>query len=588
VTQKPAEHTPLMKQFFAAKSEYPDLLLFFRMGDFYELFYDDARKAARLLDITLTQRGSSGGAPIPMAGVPVHAYEGYLARLVALGESVAICEQIGDPALAKGLVERKVVRIVTPGTVTDEALLDERRDTLLMALSRGKNGYGLAWADLAGGRFLVNEVDSDDALEAELARLEPAELLVPDEENWPEFLKHRSGIRRRAPWLFDADSGRRQLLAFFKLHDLTGFGIDDKPRATAAAGALLGYVEETQKQRLPHLTSISTETASEAIAMNAATRRHLELDTRVDGDTRNTLLGVLDTTVTPMGGRLLRRWLHRPLRLPAAAAPRLRDVVGFEIDRQTPFEANQVHYDVRELDTLPDGQLQVELVVIPRQALEQWSQQAGSWSQQLAGVDADDGAGQPLGVNLLPPTQRRVTHDPMRRWNLLLAVATVVLLALAGTQLLDNRQAAADRLREQVDAAAHDARRVAAQRQQLQELVDGAAFLEGKRAEHASTVELWNELTRLLPDGTYLEKLSVEGNTLQLIGLSREASQLVSLLQDSPLWRKVNLTGVLQADGGAAGRDRFTLTAELQPLPGAPAAATPAPEVADGNAANTP
>ncbi|HDX0913106.1 TPA: DNA mismatch repair protein MutS, partial [Stenotrophomonas maltophilia] len=309
------EHTPLMKQFFAAKSDYPDLLLFFRMGDFYELFYDDARKAARLLDITLTQRGSSGGAPIPMAGVPVHAYEGYLARLVALGESVAICEQIGDPALAKGLVERKVVRIVTPGTVTDEALLDERRDTLLMALSRSKQGYGLAWADLAGGRFLVNEVETDDALEAELARLEPAELLVPDEENWPEFLRQRTGVRRRAPWLFDADSGRRQLLNFFKLHYLSGFGIDDKPRATAAAGALLGYVEETQKQRLPHLTSIAMETAGEAIAMNAATRRHLELDTRVDGDTRNTLLGVLDSTVTPMGGRLLRRWLHRPLRL---------------------------------------------------------------------------------------------------------------------------------------------------------------------------------------------------------------------------------------------------------------------------------
>ncbi len=310
-----AEHTPLMKQFFAAKSEYPDLLLFFRMGDFYELFYDDARKAARLLDITLTQRGSSGGAPIPMAGVPVHAYEGYLARLVALGESVAICEQIGDPAASKGLVERKVVRIVTPGTVTDEALLDERRDTLLMAVARTRQGYGLAWADLAGGRFLVNEVETDDALEAELARLEPAELLVPDEEDWPGFLRQRSGVRRRAPWLFDADSGRRQLLAFFKLHDLSGFGIDDKPRATAAAGALLGYVEETQKQRLPHLTAIATETAGEAIAMNAATRRHLELDTRVDGDTRNTLLGVLDTTVTPMGGRLLRRWLHRPLRL---------------------------------------------------------------------------------------------------------------------------------------------------------------------------------------------------------------------------------------------------------------------------------
>lgn len=327
-----AEHTPLMKQFFAAKSEYPDLLLFFRMGDFYELFYDDARKAARLLDITLTQRGSSGGAPIPMAGVPVHAYEGYLARLVALGESVAICEQIGDPALAKGLVERKVVRVVTPGTVTDEALLDERRDTLLMAIARNKHGYGLAWADLAGGRFLVNEVDSEDALEAELARLEPAELLVPDEDQWPEFLRERRGVRRRAPWLFDADSGRRQLLNFFQLHDLTGFGIDDKPRATAAAGALLGYVEETQKQRLPHLTAIAMETAAEAIAMNAATRRHLELDTRVDGDTRNTLLGVLDSTVTPMGGRLLRRWLHRPLRLREVLVQR-HHAVGTLIDR---------------------------------------------------------------------------------------------------------------------------------------------------------------------------------------------------------------------------------------------------------------
>ena len=307
-------HTPLMKQYFAAKAEYPDLLLFFRMGDFYELFYEDARKAARLLDITLTQRGASAGQPIPMAGVPQHSAEGYLARLVALGESVAICEQIGDPALAKGIVERKVVRIVTPGTVTDEALLSERRDTLLMALARSKGGYGLAWADLAGGRFLVNQVEGDDALEAELARLEPAELLLPDEEGWPAFLQARSGVRRRPPWLFDADSGRRQLLAFFGLHDLSGFGIEDQPLAIAAAGALLGYVQETQKQQLPHLSAITVEAADAAIAMNAATRRHLELDTRVDGDTRHTLLGVLDTTVSPMGGRLLRRWLHRPLR----------------------------------------------------------------------------------------------------------------------------------------------------------------------------------------------------------------------------------------------------------------------------------
>ncbi len=330
---KSPEHTPLMKQYFAAKAEHPDVLLFFRMGDFYELFHDDARKAARLLDITLTQRGSSGGQPIPMAGVPHHSSEGYLARLVALGESVAICEQIGDPAASKGLVERKVVRIVTPGTVTDEALLNERRDTLLLALVRGKGGYGLAWADLSAGRFLVNEVPSEDQLEAELARLEPAEVLLPDEEGWPPALHERSGLRRRPPWLFDADSGRRQLLRFFGLHDLTGFGIEDRPLAIAAAGALLGYVEETQKQRLPHLTSIAVESGDGAIAMNAATRRHLELDTRVDGDTRHTLLGVLDSTVSPMGGRLLRRWLHRPLR--EQTTVRLRhDAVATLIDHR--------------------------------------------------------------------------------------------------------------------------------------------------------------------------------------------------------------------------------------------------------------
>jgi DNA mismatch repair protein MutS len=328
------EHTPLMKQYFAAKAGHPDVLLFFRMGDFYELFYDDARRAAKLLDITLTQRGQSAGKPIPMAGVPYHAAEGYLARLVALGESVAICEQIGDPAASKGLVERKVVRIVTPGTVTDEALLSERRDTLLLALAHGKGGaYGLAWADLAGGRFLVNEVTGDDALEAELARLDPAELLLPDEEGWPASTA-RSGVRRRPPWLFDADSGRRQLLQFFGLHDLSAFGIEDRPLAIAAAGALLGYVEETQKQRLPHLTSIAVESSDGAIAMNAATRRHLELDTRVDGEQKHTLLGVLDSTVTPMGGRLLRRWLHRPLRDRGVVGQR-QHAVGALIDTRT-------------------------------------------------------------------------------------------------------------------------------------------------------------------------------------------------------------------------------------------------------------
>jgi DNA mismatch repair protein MutS len=217
-----------------------------------------------------------------------------------------------------------VVRIVTPGTVTDEALLEERRDTLLMAIARGRNGYGLAWADLAGGRFLANEVASEDALHAELARLEPAELLLADEDGWPAALAARQGVRRRAPWLFEADACRRQLLRFFALHDLSGFGLEDKALATSAAGALLGYVEETQKQRLPHLSAIALEAADDGIAMNAATRRHLELDTRVDGNVRHTLLGVLDSTVSPMGGRLLRRWLHRPLRD--------RIVVGHRLD----------------------------------------------------------------------------------------------------------------------------------------------------------------------------------------------------------------------------------------------------------------
>jgi DNA mismatch repair protein MutS len=309
-----AQHTPLMRQYFAAKTEYPDTLVFFRMGDFYELFYDDARRAARLLDLTLTQRGASAGAPIPMAGVPYHAAEGYLARLIKLGESVAICEQIGDPALAKGLVERRVVRVVTPGTVTDEALLEERRDNLLLAVAAGKTGFGLAWIDLAGGRFLLSEVADAEALASELARLAPAETLIAEDTAWPACVAALPGLRKRAPWHFDAETARRQLCAFFSVRDLSGFGCDGLPLATAAAGALLGYVEETQKSALPHLSGLAVENAGETIALDAATRRNLELDTHPSGNIENTLLGVLDETVTPMGARELRRRLHRPLR----------------------------------------------------------------------------------------------------------------------------------------------------------------------------------------------------------------------------------------------------------------------------------
>ncbi|GAB3783793.1 DNA mismatch repair protein MutS [Dyella agri] len=308
-------HTPLMRQYLTAKAAHPDVLLFFRMGDFYELFYDDARKAARLLDITLTQRGQSAGAPIPMAGVPYHAVENYLAKLVRLGESVAICEQIGDPALAKGIVERKVVRVVTPGTVTDAALLEERRDNLLLAIAAGaKDGYGLAWVDLSSGRFLLSEVPHAEALAGELARLQPAETLVDESVAWPKLVATLPGLRKRPPWHFETDAARRELNRFFGTRDLGGFGVDGLPLAIGAAGCLLGYVEETQKSALPHLSGMAVESASETIALDAATRRNLELDTHPSGRTEHTLLGVLDETVTPMGARLLRRWLNRPLR----------------------------------------------------------------------------------------------------------------------------------------------------------------------------------------------------------------------------------------------------------------------------------
>ncbi|HEX3897222.1 MAG TPA: DNA mismatch repair protein MutS [Rudaea sp.] len=309
-----AQHTPLMRQYFAAKADYPSVLVFFRMGDFYELFYDDARKAARLLDLTLTQRGQSGGAPIPMAGVPYHAAEGYLAKLIKLGESVAICEQIGDPALAKGLVERKVVRVVTPGTVTDEALLDQRRDNILLAIAKSASGFGIAWVDLAGGRFVVSEVADAESLGAELARLAPAETLVDENGEWPPSVSALAGLRKRPTWHFDYESAQRSLQQFFRTHDLSGFGCENLPTAIAAAGSLLTYIQETQKSALPHLTGLTVEHANETIALDAATRRNLELDVHPSGRVEHTMLGILDQTITPMGARELRRWLHRPLR----------------------------------------------------------------------------------------------------------------------------------------------------------------------------------------------------------------------------------------------------------------------------------
>ncbi|QLF92546.1 DNA mismatch repair protein MutS [Pseudomonas sp. ABC1] len=307
-------HTPMMQQYWALKSQHPDQLMFYRMGDFYELFYEDAKRAAALLDITLTARGQSAGQAIPMAGIPFHAAEGYLARLVKLGESVVICEQIGDPATSKGPVERKVVRIITPGTVSDEALLDERRDNLLAAVLGDEKLFGLSVLDIASGRFSVQELKGWENLLAELERLSPAELLIPDD--WPQGLplEKRRGVRRRAPWDFDRDSAHKSLCQQFATQDLKGFGCENLTLAIGAAGCLLAYAKETQRTALPHLRRLRHERLDETVVLDGATRRNLELDTNLSGGRDNTLQSVLDRSQTAMGSRLLTRWLHRPLR----------------------------------------------------------------------------------------------------------------------------------------------------------------------------------------------------------------------------------------------------------------------------------
>ncbi|QXP88608.1 DNA mismatch repair protein MutS [Methylococcus capsulatus] len=309
-----SRHTPMMQQYLRIKAEHPDRLLFYRMGDFYELFFEDARRAARLLDLTLTSRGESGGERVAMAGIPYHAVDGYLARLIRLGESVAICEQVGDPATSKGPVERKVVRIVTPGTVTDEALLEERRDNLLAAVARDGAMFGLAVLDLSGGRFTLQQPGSVAQLLNELERLNPAEILVSEDEPLTEELSGRRGLTRRPPWHFDPESGRRQLLNQFGTQDLAGFGCEHLGLAVGAAGCLLQYLRDTQRSALPHIRSIRAESGTEYVGLDAASRRNLELDWHPSGRAEFTLLGLLDRTGSAMGGRLLRRWLHQPLR----------------------------------------------------------------------------------------------------------------------------------------------------------------------------------------------------------------------------------------------------------------------------------
>ena len=309
-----AVHTPMMRQYLAIKAEYPDMLVFYRMGDFYELFYDDAKRAASLMDITLTSRGKSGGSPIPMAGVPYHAVEGYLAKLVRKGESVAICEQVGDPATSKGPVERKVTRIVTPGTLTDEALLSAERDNVVAAVFKGGDTFGIAWLDLSAGRFRLTEAPDVEAVQGEIERLGPAELLVDEDEPLDGVFGERIRITRRPPWHFEHDSASRLLCNQFGTRDLSGFGCEEFVRGVSAAGALLQYVTDTQKAALPHLQSIRAQVRGDAVIMDGPTRRNLELEASLSGHDQHTLAGVMDHCQTAMGSRLLRRWIQRPLR----------------------------------------------------------------------------------------------------------------------------------------------------------------------------------------------------------------------------------------------------------------------------------
>jgi DNA mismatch repair protein MutS len=317
-------HTPMMQQYLRIKAEHPEMLVFYRMGDFYELFYDDARKAARLLDITLTARGQSASQPIPMAGVPFHSAEGYLAKLVRLGESVAIAEQIGDPAASKGPVERKVVRIITPGTVTDEALLNERQDNLLCAVHRIDNQFGIASLDLTAGRMTVMEVESTAAVADELERLKPAELLLSEELARLLDLGERYPVRQQPPWYFEAETATRLLTEQTGTRDLQGFGCETMTSAICAAGCLMQYALDTQRANLPHIHGIRVERREESVIMDAASRRNLEIETNLMGGRDNTLLDVLDRSSSAMGSRLLRRWLNRPLRDQALLNRRLQ------------------------------------------------------------------------------------------------------------------------------------------------------------------------------------------------------------------------------------------------------------------------
>ena len=325
-----SNHTPMMRQYLAIKSQHPEVLLFYRMGDFYELFFDDAKKASDWLGITLTQRGKANGSPIPMAGVPYHAVDNYLARLVKQGRSVAICEQIGDPATSKGPVERKVVRVITPGTLSEEALLDDHTENLLAAVYLANKGslkhpYGLAWMDLAGNRFYCNHFTNEEQLSSELARLNPKEVLA--DQHFCELLNQSNYTTKELEdWQFDHQQNYQQLTSQFKVSDLKGFGCHDMTSAICAAGAVLNYAKLTQQNELSHIQNITPFDNNNILQLNTFTRKHLEITENIFADNQVTLFNVINYCKTAMGTRLLKTWLHAPLIDPSAINQRLNMV----------------------------------------------------------------------------------------------------------------------------------------------------------------------------------------------------------------------------------------------------------------------
>ena len=310
--KKTSEYTPMMQQYLRIKAQHPNELLFYRMGDFYELFFDDAKTASELLDITLTARGKKEGNPIPMCGVPFHAADNYLAKLIKGGVSVAICEQIGDPQNSKGPVERKVLRVLTPGTVTDEALLDDKSENLLVSIAHNNVSFGIASLDMCSGLFQLNEVDSQDAFISEIDRINPKEILIAEDSSVLKLLDQDSCIRKRNPWEYDFDTAERVLNNHFGTKNLTAFGCDDMKLGISAAGVLLQYALDTQKNSLPHIQQITAEVQSSKVILDPTTRKNLEIDQAINGGTKNTLFEVLNTTGSSMGSRLLKRWLNEP------------------------------------------------------------------------------------------------------------------------------------------------------------------------------------------------------------------------------------------------------------------------------------